>query len=261
MTNNPITSINIPSIENTINYFKIFEGFPLVAVFSSRPLNFRLDSENLEYNLDKFLMCLGISYKNLVYASQIHSTNILQVNRKDGGTIKSGIDGFITNSEDIAISVFTADCLSVFVYDKKEKAVGIIHVGWRNAKDNIVSKLIMMMQEKFGSQRKDLLFAFGPAIRSCCYEIGPELEEYFQKDIEIRNNKLYLDLARVSRRQLLECGIEETQIEDSNICTSCSVEKFFSWRREGEKTGRMISLLMLRKERDDSCKGSDTSVK
>jgi hypothetical protein len=94
-------------------------------------------------------------------------------------------------------------------------------------------------------QPKDISVAFGPAIGVCCYEVSKDFQDYFPNEVVSREGKYYLDLKRVNKEQLREQGIEEKNIHDSDICTCCNHD-YFSYRREGKQTGRMISLMLLR---------------
>src|SRR3989339_1467618 len=93
----------------------------------------------LEKNRNEFLeKQFGI--KNIVYGIQTHSDNIEIVSEKDVNNRFYAVDGFITDKKNVPIAVFTADCLSVFIYDPKTPSIGMIHSGWRSSKENIVSK-------------------------------------------------------------------------------------------------------------------------
>jgi len=132
------------------------------------------------------------------------------------------------------------------LYDPKAAAIGLVHAGWRSTKENISAKAVKFMQAKFNSRPQDLHAVFGPSIRGCCYEVREPFKDYFPRDISERSGRLYLDLAGVNKRQVLEAGVEEGSISDCVACTSCQNNKLFSFRREGESCGRMMSVAMLR---------------
>jgi copper oxidase (laccase) domain-containing protein len=104
----------------------------------------------------------------------------------------------------------------------------------------------MMMHRLFRTHPQDLIVSFGPAIRSCCYEVQKDLARCFPKGVTNRNGRLYLDLIALNRQELVSLGIEEDKILDSNICTCCQNKDFFSFRKEGNKVGRMMSVIMLK---------------
>ncbi|MCR4337706.1 MAG: polyphenol oxidase family protein, partial [Candidatus Omnitrophica bacterium] len=106
-------------------------------------------------------------------------------------------------------------------------------------------KAMEAMIREYGTDAADVKVVFGPAIRSCCYEVGKEFVEYFPEALDRREQKLYLDLAKVNRAQLLGVGVLPQHIVDDGQCTCCDL-RFFSYRREGEKAGRHLSLMMLK---------------
>lgn len=204
-------------------------------------------------NRKNFLSTLGIDYRDLVCAKQIHSNYARYVREEDRGkgalSYDSSIadtDALVTNKRNLPLAVFTADCLSIFLYDPATPAIGLIHAGWRSAKENITAKAIQLMQEKFNTKTLDLYVGFGPAIRDCCYEVSRDFNDFFPRDIIERDNRYYLDLLQINKRQVLDSGVKENNILDSKICTYCRNKEFFSHRKEGKACGRLISVMMLK---------------
>lgn len=200
-----------------------------------------------------FLKFLGIDYRALVCANQVHGSTVREVFQHDKGkgalskdTAVPDTDALITNVRRLPLAVFTADCLPVFLYDPAQKAIGLAHAGWRGSKDNIALKTLQLMREKFQARAENLLVGFGPALRNCCYQVGLEFKNYFTAGVSERDNKMYCDLAGINKKQLLEAGVKEENIYDPGICTSCRNDKYFSYRREADASGRMISVIMLK---------------
>ena len=154
----------------------------------------------------------------------------------------------ITQTLGLPLAVRSADCLPVFLYDEKQYGIGLVHVGWKGSQKNIVGQTIKLMNEQWQTNPKDIKAAFGPGIRSCCYEVGSEFQEFFPEDCIMRDNRHYLDLSQMTHDQLLSEGVEKTNIFDCGICTCCD-SNYFSFRREGNDAGRMISLIMLKEEK------------
>jgi hypothetical protein len=204
-------------------------------------------------NREIFLSGLGIDYRQLVCARQVHGVGVRYAGESDKGkgalsyaTALADTDALVTDKKNLALAVFTADCLSVFLYDPRRLAVGIVHAGWQSTKGNIVREAIRVMQDKFDTRSRDLLAGFGPAIRECCYEVGAEFRGYFPGGIIERKGRNYLDLAGVNKGELLDAGVAGKNISDCKICTSCRNDKYFSYRIEAGKAGRMMSVIMLR---------------
>jgi len=200
-----------------------------------------------------FLSSLGIDYRDLVCARQIHQDNIRYVTEADKGSGASAYggsiadtDGFITDKKNIPIAIFTADCLSLFIYDPKTPAIGLLHCGWRSSKARIASKAVRLMQKEFKSDPEDLYAGFGSSIRGCCYEVSDSFKEYFSEGLSKKDNRLYLDLSDVNTQELLACGVRKENIYPPQACTFCHNDEFFSFRKEGAACGRMISVMMLK---------------
>lgn len=237
--------------------FSTFSSLNVLACFSSRlDANMSLhygDTRNSLDNRRNFLEGLGVDYRNLVCAKQIHSSNVAYVDRKDKGrgassydTAIEDTDALITNERNLPLAIFTADCLSVFLYDPKNPAIGLVHAGYKSSRENIVAKTVKAMEDRLNSRSGDLCAGFGPAIRVCCYAVEEELRESFPQHLTERGGEFYLDLAQVNKSELLDAGVKEGNIFDSGICTFCQNERFFSFRKEGSAAGRMISVMMLK---------------
>jgi hypothetical protein len=209
-------------------------------------------SEALD-NRRNFLSSLGIDYRDLICARQVHGDNVKYVTESEkgsganayGGSIPD-VDGFITDKKNVPIAVFTADCLSVFIYDPKTPSIGMVHSGWRSSKQGIVLKAIGLMVEKFNVEPKNLYAGFGSSIRGCCYEVSKEFKGHFPGALIEKKDKFYLDLASVNKEQLLSAGLKEENIFPPQVCTFCHNDEFFSYRKEGIACGRMMSVMMLK---------------
>jgi copper oxidase (laccase) domain-containing protein len=180
---------------------------------------------NRNLDLEEFLERVGIKRDELFYLDQVHGDGVIVVKKKDRKGKIPKKDALITAEKNLPIGVFTADCLPVFLYDIKRKVIALIHAGRKGTEKEITKKTILKMKKEFRTNPKDLKVVFGPAIRSCCYEI---------------------DLIGSNINQLIQVGVNKENIFDSGICTSCRNEEFFSYRKEGKFCGRMLSVMMLR---------------
>lgn len=199
-----------------------------------------------------FLAGLGIDFRDLVSAHQVHGSAVKYATDADKGSgalvygsSVPATDGLITDKKNVPLSIFTADCLSIFLYDPKTPAVGLVHAGWRSSRASICGNALRSMRELFGTDPSCVYAALGPAIRDCCYEVSAELNGYFPQAVISRGRSLYLDLALVNRGQLAASGVRDTNIFDSGGCTYCG-DNFFSYRRQGASCGRMMSVIMLK---------------
>ena len=238
---------------------KVFD-FPqnnrLIAAFSSKAdgnmsLSYGATADSLD-NRKNFLEKFKIDYRSLVCAKQVHGVSVVYATQNDAGRgaldYESSIadcDGFITDQPNLPLAILTADCLPVFLYNPKIPAAGILHAGWRSSEANICSAGIKLMHDKFKNDPADLLAAFGPAIRSCCYEVSEDFKSNFPFAIFRRAGSRYMDLANLNRTQLINAGVREENIFDSALCTYCSKDAFFSFRKEAKAAGRMLSFVSL----------------
>ena len=204
-------------------------------------------------NRKKFLSAIGIDYRSLVCAKQVHGKSVVYVGQdhKGSGAFNydnsvSDTDGFLTDQKNLPIAILTADCLSVFIYDPKRPAVCVLHAGWRSTEKNICGEAVRLMQEKFGSRPDRLLVGFGPSIRSCCCKMENNFKSNFPFGLINRDGNLYMDIALINSRQLIACGIQGKNIFDPKLCTYSQNQDFFSFRKEAEDAGRMISVIMLK---------------
>jgi YfiH family protein len=160
-------------------------------------------------------------------------------------------DFLMTDQQRVGLAVITADCLPVLVTDEKRDAIGIAHAGWRGTVAQIVPQMIFTMRETYGSQYSDMQFYFGPGGRPCCYEVQPDfmqnLNQFPWADqlIAKRDGKLFFDNALCNKLQLFDRGIKQSQIiHQARECTICN-DSFHSYRREGARSQRQMSLVWL----------------
>jgi polyphenol oxidase len=192
-----------------------------------------------------------------IVANQTHSDHIKVIKKQESKGWESledaieDCDALITDIEGVVLSILTADCVPVILYDKKKKVVAAVHAGWKGTQAEIVKKTVEKMVETFGSTPNDILAGIAPSIGSCCYEVGEDVAGHFFKTPEAftqKDEKYMLDLSYLNKKQLLDAGIEKENIEMSHICTACEVERFFSYRKEKGCSGRFMSMIGLKKE-------------
>ena len=168
---------------------------------------------------------------------QIHSNVVLLA--AEPGVLGEG-DALITDNPGLAISIRTADCYPILLADTRNLAVAAIHAGWRGTAAQIVVRTLEKMGDEFGTQACDIFAAMGPGIGVCCYEVGEDVSNQFGFA-----NGTHLDLASENRKQLESTGVLTQNIEALDVCTFCNAERFFSYRREKEKAGRMTSYIRI----------------
>ena len=188
-----------------------------------------------------FFGALGIDETGLVHANQIHSDNIVSVITP--GLVRE-CDGFITEKAGLFLVISVADCLPVMIYDRRTGALGNVHSGWRGTAAGIVVNALNKMSAQFGSRPEDLLVFAGPGIGKDKFEVGMDAAEMFDKKyVRPRSGKFFIDLKSAVRDQLLSAGVLKENIDISQYCTYSEKDYLHSYRREGEKSGRMFAVI------------------
>jgi polyphenol oxidase len=169
---------------------------------------------------------------------QIHSDRVLNA----GGLADREAEGdaLITRDAGRAIGVRTADCVPLLLLDPAHHAVAAVHAGWRGSASAIVTRTLEHMAADFGTDPSAVFVALGPCIQACCYEVGDEVAKQFGS---VSGSSVHLDLPEVNRRHLLAAGVHSDHIFNSGLCTSCRPELFFSFRREPQNPGRMLTVI------------------
>ena len=166
---------------------------------------------------------IGMARWPLLTAQQIHGDKIAIVDRPVASDKEfAGCDGIITHQKRIALGIHVADCCAIYVVDPKTPAIGLVHSGKKGTELAVVTSAIAQMRSGFGSKPSDLIVQLSPCIRPPHYEI-----DFAAKIIE----------------QCRAGGV--SKIHDSGVCTACDIDRYYSYRAEKGKTGRMLALLGL----------------
>jgi YfiH family protein len=199
------------------------------------------DRENVLKNRERFFGGLGIRNDQLAIPQQRHTGTVRVVT--SGGTYEN-CDALITDNRGVFLSVSVADCAPIFLVDPARQTIACIHAGWRGTQQRIVENAVEAMKAQFKSEPGNIVAFIGPAAGSCCYEVGREVAEMFDAEVvERRDGKLYLDIKKANKYQLLECGLADANIELLDECTICRSDIFHSYRRDRERSGRMAGVI------------------
>lgn len=213
------------------------EAFPalvrqsdLVHAFTQRALGIdaREDKAEALRRLDRLhreiRLALGLAEFPFVTATQVHGNAIAVVDQPVvADQCYDGVDGLITNQPSVCLGIYVADCCAVYLLDTKRKAIGLVHSGRKGTELDITGRAIDLMARHFGSTARDLTVQLSPCIRPPHYEV---------------------DFASEIVRSCRARGVAE--VHDSGICTACHLDRYYSYRAEKGRTGRMLALLALR---------------
>lgn len=230
--------------------------------YDSLNISFREGDEEgrVLQNWNRLSRAFAIPIDQFLTLNQVHGDDIFVI-RSVGdympaeGTLN--FDAMVTTRRNLAICIKTADCVPVFIVDRAKKIIAAVHAGWKSTALQITAKVVRLLYNQYGSSPADLLAAIGPSIGLCCFELDSGSAESFfgHKDNEAflfpgaRPNKWMVDLAEANRRQLMNCGVSESNIDVSGLCTSCRQDLFFSHRGSGGITGRQVSFMMIKGEK------------
>lgn len=215
-----------------------------------RSLNLGLSSgdapEAVLKNREILCRAIGIEPTQLTLSSQIHGDEILRVERSGR---YEGFDALIANQRDVFLAVSIADCAPILIYDASNQAVAAIHAGWRGTAKAIALKTLRKMNEAFGTRGEDCFAFIGACISGESYEVGEEVATHFSDQVkryDESRKKFFLDLKAENRRQLEQFGVPPSQIEVSPHCVYREHDRFFSFRFDKGKTGRMLAVIGLK---------------
>ena len=182
-----------------------------------------------------------------VEAEQIHGSGIAVISGvRAWAAAVPGCDALLTATPGLALRIRTADCLPLFFAAPGRGLIGIAHAGWRGLASSLPARVVAAFRHVFHARAEELSVAIGPAIRACCYEVGPEFRGRFGPFVQERPGRRTCDLIAAAVEQLCACGVRAERIFDAQRCTACEPQRWFSLRREGQQTGRLTSFILLK---------------
>ncbi|RJP23763.1 MAG: peptidoglycan editing factor PgeF [Candidatus Abyssobacteria bacterium SURF_5] len=261
MTNNPDSIV--PAFPSEPPFDRIAAGFTTRQTVKKNPHPHEAEPAAHDAHELRRAACeaLGLDLHSFTSGKQVHGKNVVLVTESERGRgaldYYRGIpetDALVTDMPGVPIGVFTADCVPVFLYDPATPAVGIVHAGWRSTAKSIVALAVQRMISEFRAGPRNIWAAIGPSIGQCCYEVGRDVYDEFNSAFaygaslfEKNGARTWrLDLWQANRMQLLETGVPENQIISHDLCTFCNSDRFFSARKHGAHSGRILSLIALR---------------
>lgn len=228
---------------------------------SSLNLGFgRNDSrDNVLRNFQLLCNSAGFDTNTLVLTNQVHGNIVRNVDKRDIGkglyreSDLTGVDGLVTQADDVTMVTFHADCVPVFLFEPGIKAAALLHSGWRGTLKSIVTQALGQMAGLPGLQADRLVAVMGPSIGSCCFEVGEDVYSLFKSKHRdtafyetVQNGKWKIDLHGIIKSEMIEKGLKEENIHISGICTKCRNDLFFSYRGDHGKTGSLAAFMQLK---------------
>lgn len=258
-----ITDGVYPVTVETVTFYRVraFDDYPHLthAIFTRRggvsqncfeSLNLSVsvgdDPRAVFENFRQACRVVDIAPDQTVSCHLIHSADILTVKKNNRRQVMGKADGLITDVPGIYLAMRFGDCTPLIFFDPIRGAVGLTHAGWRGTMQNAAGATVREMANQFGCRPENIMAVIGPAIGPCCYEVGPDVmaaaaQAFKQPDsFFVRRNgnpdRAYFDMWSANRQQLAASGVQ--QIIQSQLCTACRTDLFFSHRAERGRTGR-----------------------
>lgn len=201
----------------------------------------RTPAENKEELLRAAWVGAGFSERKPIFLKQLHSGIIHTfINGSLPTSLPTG-DAVIADSKDVFLIIQVADCLPVLFFDPVKRHIAGAHCGWKGSLLGLAKRTVDKLAE-LGSNPEDLQIWFGPSIRPCCYEVDVERSVLFPRR---DGSEQHIDLVAFNRWLLEEAGVSPKAIYIDPRCTACSSDKLPSYRRDGEKAGRLFAYVAL----------------
>lgn len=210
------------------------------------------DVKSVCSNIQILLSSFPKQPKKLIIPSQVHGAEVGVITSENQSL--DGLDALVTNESRYCLCVSTADCVPILLYDPVHKAIAAVHAGWRGTVARIVQRTLEVMKETYSTDPKDVVACIGPSISMEAFEVGQEVYDAF-RDADFNMDKIafwhtvmenwHIDLWEANRYLLMQAGVPFSNIEIAEICTFKCDEQFFSARRLGIKSGRILSGIML----------------
>lgn len=227
-------------------------------LFSTRSLALEVDEESHRDARQAVARELGLAApSDVVWARQVHGTAVFVAPGTPAAReAVADADILLCDVPTHAVSVRAADCVPLLLADRRTRAVAAVHAGWRGTAAGAALVAVRAMASTFGSDPADIVAAVGPCIGPCCYQVGAEVREAFRARggfLEPSSewfvddgDRWRLDLWAATRDQLLAAGVSPGDVHVSGECTAGALDRYFSYRAEAARAGRLIAAIRPR---------------
>ncbi len=251
------------AFENIVHFTTTRHGGCSVGTFESFNLSYYSGDvkEHTDINRGKLCEELELKPDMLFVPYQTHKAGIaileqdfMLAEKEQQCEMLREKDALLTSRKNVCIAVSTADCVPILLYAADQQVIGAIHAGWRGTCLRIVQSVIEEMKNRYGCDPTNMYVAIGPSIGPDAFEVGEEVYRAFCDTgfdpkscsfIHPVTEKHHINLWETNRRQLLESGVLPDRIEVSDICTYRHSDTFFSARKSGIVSGRMLTGICL----------------
>lgn len=213
------------------------------------------NDENFIENFKRFGQAAEFDHTKAIANNYEHGPNVILAQEKDAGrgvtreNLSQHCDGLFTDTEELPLITFHADCVPLFFYDPKRRAVAICHAGWKGVSSHIIKNAVNSLKD-LGCSNENILAAVGPCISAKHFEVQSDVYGVFEQEfgtsvLQSRSGKIYVDLPKACLKDMLSSGLIESNITLSDLCTYDNQRLFFSHRRDKGRTGAMAAVIKL----------------
>lgn len=217
------------------------------------------DPDHVRENFRLFCTAIGGDYAGLIKTQQVHRDHVQPVTAADRGMDLIApapweTDGLVTDMPGLCLTVFSADCVPVLLYDPVRRCIAAVHSGWRGTAMSIAVRAVEKMVNSYGCDPGTILCAIGPAISKCCFETHADVPNEMTAALgglaapflePLPTGKFRVDLKGIIKGTLLQAGLEADHISVSDHCTACRADLYWSHRLLGNKRGSMAAMIQL----------------
>lgn len=182
---------------------------------------------------------VGFEPSRFFQTKQVHGRTVVDADQDPASLLKVEADGITSVREGDAVAIRVADCVPILLAATDTGKVAAVHAGWRGVEARILDVAVERLRSS------SIIAAVGPSIGRCCFEVGAEVATRIGDEFVVRREgeKAFVDLRAAVRVQLEPLGVA---VEDVPGCTRCESDRFHSYRRDGDASGRLVGVIVSR---------------
>ena len=210
--------------KESYSYFEELSNDKILNFTTNRSGGINYATQSRDEIRKKLKDVVGFECKKIISPRQTHTNNVVAITLDNLDDELNDVDGVITDLKGVALTIATADCQNIFIYDKKKEVIGNIHSGWKGTLNKILRNAIVKLVDVYRCEVQDLIVCIGPSILKCCFEVDSDVVDMFRKefkdiedtislgDIKDGKQKYYIDTVEINRRELMDLGVPEYNI-------------------------------------------------
>lgn len=226
------------------------------------------DPARLAENQRRLAAAVGFDPARLYQTRQVHGRTLAVGSGDPATLLDHEADAIIGEpGSRAAVAVRVADCVPVLIGDPQTGRVAAVHAGWRGIVADVVGASIRHLANARGRdgsssssrEASGFVAAIGPCIGPCCFEVGADVGQSIARATtdgviarrDDARGKVFVDLRTAVRTQLRDLGLSDSSIDDvpdrtRAACTRCDAQRFYSYRRDGDDSGRLVAVIVAR---------------